>query len=374
MPFCQVSRLTTPNSSAVGSASRPKRSCSAALFAARAVEPVGVEARRRAAGRSPGSRPSSSMPLRMPDSTIGARAQQAVEPHAAFRRADLRGVGRADGGDAVGELQPGLQEADRRRNIRRRRSRRPARGRPSAPSRPAGNWPWKARLWTVITVAGRGAAGVVQIGRRQARLPVVRMHDVGPIAGDERRGRSRPRRAPAPRSGSALSGQSRAVRADDRDCPAGRRDAARRARAGRAPPPAPPASRAGPPNRSASCSDRDAALRALPAPPDSPAPACAPRRPAPASAPGSAPATSARPPVLTSGKISEATDEDVASALISRQPVDHRLGDQADALLGAAEALARRARDPRRRPGLRGSARRGRPRPCVSRAPRPTST
>ena len=55
------------------------------------------------------------------------------------------------------------------------------------------------------------------------------------------------------------------------------------------------------------------------------------------SAAGSAPTTSARPPVLTSGKTSEATARTVDHCGI--ELVDHGLGDQADAALGAAEAL-----------------------------------
>ena len=110
---------------------------------------------------------------------------------------------------------------------------------------------------------------------------------------------------------------------------------------------------------SPSARPRSAPRRAAPAPPDSPAAACAPRRPSGASAPGSAPATSARPPVLTSGKSSEATER-TRSRPHAAELVDHRLGDQADALVGAAEALRVELRDPRRPRGLRGSARRGR--------------
>ena len=45
----------------------------------------------------------SSMPLTMPETTPRAGAQQPVEPHPAFGRADLGGIGRRDRGDAVGE-------------------------------------------------------------------------------------------------------------------------------------------------------------------------------------------------------------------------------------------------------------------------------
>ena len=57
-----------------------------------------------------------------------------------------------------------------------------------------------------------------------------------------------------------------------------------------------------------------------------------------ASAPGRAPATSARPPVLISGKISEAIERTAQRGHLA-ELVDHRLGDQGDAVFRAAEAL-----------------------------------
>src|SRR6185369_10510937 len=56
------------------------------------------------------------------------------------------------------------------------------------------------------------------------------------------------------------------------------------------------------------------------------------------SANGKAPVTSASPPVLTSGKISDATARTCMRRL-QVELVDHGLRDQADALLGEAEAL-----------------------------------
>ena len=88
----------------------------------------------------------------------GASAQQAVEPHAALRRADLGGIGRRDGGDAVGELQPGLQEADAAEILHAVDRERLEGAAPGSASRAAGKWPWKARLCTVITVPGRARA------------------------------------------------------------------------------------------------------------------------------------------------------------------------------------------------------------------------
>ena len=176
-----------------------------------------------------------------------------------------------------------------------------------------GNCPGRRGCGWSSRSPGRGAAAVAQIGRHQARLPVMGMHDVGHEA----------RHQPLPDvGGDAASAAKRqrivrpvaAVRADDRDCPAGRRDAARRARTVRARRRAPASSRAGPPNRSAKRVNDLRRLRSPPAPPDSRAPACASRCPAAASAAGSAPATSARPPVLISGKISDATDRTVRLA------------------------------------------------------------
>ena len=61
------------------------------------------------------------------------------------------GVGRADRGDRPGRLQAGLEEADAAIifDAVERHGLRPA-GRARRRS-PAPNWPWKARLWMVIT-------------------------------------------------------------------------------------------------------------------------------------------------------------------------------------------------------------------------------
>src|SRR5690606_4890008 len=60
--------------------------------------------------------------------------------------------------------------------------------------------------------------------------------------------------------------------------------------------------------------------------------------PCPASAIGNAPATSARPPVLMSGNTSDATER-IFMSWLELQLVDHRLSNEADAVLRAAEAL-----------------------------------
>ena len=56
------------------------------------------------------------------------------------------------------------------------------------------------------------------------------------------------------------------------------------------------------------------------------------------SANGKAPATSARPPVLTSGKLGRNRRAPAFSARAPAEPVDHGLGDEADALRSSAEA------------------------------------
>ncbi len=142
-------------------------------------------------------------------------------------------------------------------------------------------------------------AVVVQIGRRQRRLPVVGVDDFGREAGNGASWRCPRRRAPARRSG----GRCRASRARpvrDRGCPAGRRDAARRARRGRG------RRRARPEPAPARRTERDRRARARPSrawrgSPDSPGASVRTATPSRASAPGRAPATSARPPVLISG-------------------------------------------------------------------------
>ena len=68
---------------------------------------------------------------------------------------DLARIGRRDGGDAVGELQAGLQEADAAVIFDAVDRRAPAAAGRARQNTDTGKWPWKARLWTVITVPGR---------------------------------------------------------------------------------------------------------------------------------------------------------------------------------------------------------------------------
>ena len=277
-----------------------------ALFAARARG----ASRRSApadADRSPDSTRASSMPLRMPVSTPRALAQQPVEPHAVLGRADLRGVGRRHRGDAVGKREPRFEIADRavifdavdRVGVRRQAdpSRRSSRG----------NWPWNDRLCTVITVPGRGAPPIVEQRRHEARLPVVRVHDVGREARDGAAARSRRRRAASAAKRSPLSGHScpsgptyglpgRAYRCGASSTKRSRpRGCARR---GAAPARRAAARTCGRRRRRCSAAQHRGIARAR-----SVRVAMFSR----ASAGGSAPTTSARPPVLTSGKISDAT-------------------------------------------------------------------
>ena len=94
------------------SCSRPKRSSSARLLAARPASVFALIGARPDGRRSPGSRSTTSMPLTMPVRVGRAQIEQPVEPHAEVRRADLLGIGGADRGDRARRLQPGLEEAD----------------------------------------------------------------------------------------------------------------------------------------------------------------------------------------------------------------------------------------------------------------------
>ena len=221
------------------------RARSAVAFAARAAR-CAASKRAAGAGSVAGSHTASSMPLRMPRSDARAMAQQAVESHAAFGRADFRRVRRRHGGDAIGKREPRLEIADGAVVLdavdRPRVPRQPERRRADTP----GNWPWNARLCTVITVPA-AAAAVVQVGGRQARLPVVRVHDVGHELAHGA--------ASHVRRGARERGEAQRVVGDTpsrRRRRTGRRrartDAARRARAGRARPHARRRRRAGPPN------------------------------------------------------------------------------------------------------------------------------
>ena len=238
------------------------------------------------------------MPLRMPCTTAARARSSPSSPMPTSGVMISRGIGRRDRGDAVGELQAGLQIADAA-EIFDAVDAQARGGRPSVPKIEAGKWPWNARLCTVITVPG-AAAAVMQIGGQQRRLPVVRVHDFRPrrpatrradIGADARQGGEAP----------GVVGPVVPVGSEVRIARPVRTDAARRARTDRGPAAVP----AQQPRRAAEqIGDRRAPAprrRARRAPPDSRGPGCAPRRLRAPARRGSAPTTSASPPVLTSG-------------------------------------------------------------------------
>ena len=228
MPFCQVSRLTDARRAAPSSASRPKRASTRALVGARGRRAFAPSSGAASSGSVAGFQTAVSMPLTMPVQRGAARAQiRPSRPMPNSARADLRGVGRADGGDRVGEREAGLQEADAAvilDAVDREGASAAGRARRRCWR---GNWPWKARLWIGDDRAGaRGRRGVAR--DRPAPAPACQScawSDVGQ--------RSR-RRAPQARSAAArpraakrrqLSGQSRAVGVDVGAARRGRRGA-----------------------------------------------------------------------------------------------------------------------------------------------------
>ncbi len=249
-PFCQVSRLTTPNSGASGSAARPRRACRAALLAARAGQVLGGEPRRGISLSVAGSQTvivdaveDAAQPIRR--AAAAARPGPCRLPACGFRR-----VGRRDRGDPVGEAQPGLQVADVAVIFDAVDAERPRRQAERGQQRRPGTGPGRRGCARSSPCRAARPAVVVQIGRRQPGLPVMRVHDRrGCHAG------SRPRRdagADPRQRGEAqrVVGPVAAVRADIGVARRARTDAARRAPAGRARAAVPRSSRAGPPNRS----------------------------------------------------------------------------------------------------------------------------
>ncbi len=213
-------------------------------------------------------------------------------------------------------------------------------GRPQSPKdRPVETGPERRDCAWSCTVLARVGAPIAQIGRRQPRLPVMRMHE---IRADSPARCRRPSSAPPrPERGEAppVVGPVRAVAVAIGTARAVEEMRAHRARSDRARPAWPAQDRAVPPKRSAKACTSSSLLAAAPAPPGSRARSVSHSTPCPASAGGSAPATSASPPVLTSGKDLGGDGEDFHHRA---QPVSWSiivLGDQADALVGAAEAL-----------------------------------
>ena len=115
---------------------------------------------------------------------VGANAQQSVERHTALRCADLGGIGRRDGGDAVGELQSCLQEADASEifdAVDRETPRREHQARQQC----GGKVPLEGEVVNRDHGRRPRRTCVVEISGRQSGLPVVSVNDGGPIAVDQ---------------------------------------------------------------------------------------------------------------------------------------------------------------------------------------------
>ena len=193
MPFCQVRRLTTPKSRRVVGA-RGRSAARAPACWRRGRDRLRIVGRGRC-GSVAGSQTSVSMPLTMPDSTSARAREQPVEAHAGLGRADLL---RHRSGDTVVMRSASCRPAFRKpiaAVIFDAVEREGSGGSPSCRSA-AGNWPWKARLWTVITVAGPRPAGVMR--DRPARAPPA-SHGHGRHRAEAATSPGRSRRRPAQR-------------------------------------------------------------------------------------------------------------------------------------------------------------------------------
>ena len=152
MPFCHVSRLTTPNS---GPGLRDAE-VRAQRVAARAARDAMPRVERRGQVRVGGRIPRAVVDA-VADAAqrVRAMAKQPVEPHAALGCLDLLGIRRRHGGDAVGELQSGLEIADAA-VVLDALDDHACHGKPRLSQLTPPNCPWNAMLCTVITVRGRG--------------------------------------------------------------------------------------------------------------------------------------------------------------------------------------------------------------------------
>ena len=178
MPFCHDSRLTTPNRSASGVSARPNaRGQRLAVLGARGAM-TRVEMRGQRERRSAGFHSVVVDAVQDAGEIARAMAQQSVEAHAALRRADFLRIRRRYGRDAIGQLEPGLQIADRavifdavdRIRVPRQTERIQQVAAELALERQVVHGHHGART---------RASRIVQIRGRQARLPVVRVHDIG---------------------------------------------------------------------------------------------------------------------------------------------------------------------------------------------------
>jgi hypothetical protein len=134
-------------------------------------------------GSVAGFQTASSMPLRMPRDRAAA-ADHAVQPAAELVGGDLARVGGADGGHAVGELQPGLHERQLAVELQ------PAGDmkRAGRPSRAEVVHRKQALEGQVVHREHRAAPGGRvggHVGAGHGGMPVVRVHDLGHPAGVE---------------------------------------------------------------------------------------------------------------------------------------------------------------------------------------------
>ena len=133
---------------------------------------------RRDRDRQSESQTAVSMPLTMPERTSLRYRSRPSRPMPPLGGADLLGIGRADGGDGVGVLKAGLEEADSAiildavdaPCLRRQAEAREDRG---------GKATLEGNVVDRHHALGSPRTGVAEIGRDKARLPVVAMDDVG---------------------------------------------------------------------------------------------------------------------------------------------------------------------------------------------------
>ena len=114
----------------------------------------------------------------------GAGAQQPVEAHAALVRHDLGGIGRRHRGDVVRIEQRGLEEAQRAVELGAFGAEGLV-GQAQAVRHPGREPARKGEVVDRRHGAGLRVLREVQVGRREARLPVMAVDDVGPVVGDQ---------------------------------------------------------------------------------------------------------------------------------------------------------------------------------------------
>ena len=114
----------------------------------------------------------------------GARAEQAVQALAVLLAGDLLGVGGGDGGDGAGEAEARLQGADAAVELDAVDGE--AFGREAEPGQAVGGAPAGEGEVVDGEDGGRGwLAGEVEVGGKEASLPVMRVHQVRRPGGQE---------------------------------------------------------------------------------------------------------------------------------------------------------------------------------------------